>query len=307
MEVSLEQARARMLVGFYYVWKTHFLADWLTDWQTWFNERMNISIATTTTNIGDQIVEWNGVNLCNRSNEEVQQILFSQFTDDEVEIVYLKQDKFNQAYGGMPSTGANSAPSTSGLLEHPARGNPKHGPTFAGPESSYASQRAHLRADLQLTGDSVAQDTFESFSNINKAGDSLLSAGMKQENPLFGTTTASSRNYDHMHHGKSTHSSPGRRKLSLSSIANMWKWSRYVVIAEINTLPHLPQTMVNDVFELFVHLCVFNSIWRPTRSQWAVQDGTNRNRKLESTWAGKDKQCVARKRFSWYICVSFWW
>lgn len=47
---------------------------------------------------GDQIIEWNGVNLCNRSDEEVQQILLSQFSDDEVEIVYLSKDKFHEAY-----------------------------------------------------------------------------------------------------------------------------------------------------------------------------------------------------------------
>jgi hypothetical protein len=50
--------------------------------------------------IGDQIIEWNGVNLCNRSDGEVQQILFSQFSDDEVEIIYLNRDKFYEAYGG---------------------------------------------------------------------------------------------------------------------------------------------------------------------------------------------------------------
>ena len=49
---------------------------------------------------GDQIIEWNGVNLCNRSDGEVQQILFSQFTDDEVEIIYLNRNKFVEAYGG---------------------------------------------------------------------------------------------------------------------------------------------------------------------------------------------------------------
>lgn len=49
--------------------------------------------------IGDQIIEWNGVNLCNRSNEEVQQILLSQFSDDEVEIIYLPQEKSVEAYG----------------------------------------------------------------------------------------------------------------------------------------------------------------------------------------------------------------
>lgn len=38
------------------------------------------------------------MNLCNRSNEEVQQILLSQFSDDEVEIVYLNMDKFAEAY-----------------------------------------------------------------------------------------------------------------------------------------------------------------------------------------------------------------
>lgn len=38
------------------------------------------------------------MNLCNRSDEEVQQILLSQFTDDEVEIVYLNLDKFGDAY-----------------------------------------------------------------------------------------------------------------------------------------------------------------------------------------------------------------
>lgn len=47
---------------------------------------------------GDQIIEWNGVNLCNRSDEEVQQILLSQFSDDEVEIVYLSKEKFHEAY-----------------------------------------------------------------------------------------------------------------------------------------------------------------------------------------------------------------
>lgn len=36
--------------------------------------------------------------MCNRSNEEVQQILLSQFSDDEVEIVYLPQDKLSSAY-----------------------------------------------------------------------------------------------------------------------------------------------------------------------------------------------------------------
>lgn len=51
-------------------------------------------------NTGDQIIEWNGVNLCNRSDGEVQQILFSQFSDDEVEIIYLNRDKFFEAYGG---------------------------------------------------------------------------------------------------------------------------------------------------------------------------------------------------------------
>lgn len=53
--------------------------------------------------LGDQIIEWNGVNLCNRSNDEVQQILLSQFSDDEVEIVYLQQDKFHEAYDGISS------------------------------------------------------------------------------------------------------------------------------------------------------------------------------------------------------------
>lgn len=57
---------------------------------------MDLILLTT----GDQIIEWNGVNLCNRSDEEVQQILFSQFSDDEVEIIYLNRDKFYEAYGG---------------------------------------------------------------------------------------------------------------------------------------------------------------------------------------------------------------
>lgn len=48
--------------------------------------------------IGDQIIEWNGVNLCNRSDEEVQQILLSQLCDEEVEIVYLHLSKFSEAY-----------------------------------------------------------------------------------------------------------------------------------------------------------------------------------------------------------------
>lgn len=48
--------------------------------------------------LGDQIIEWNGVNLCNRSNEEVQQILLSQLSDEEVEIIYLQISKFNEAY-----------------------------------------------------------------------------------------------------------------------------------------------------------------------------------------------------------------
>lgn len=39
------------------------------------------------------------MNLCNRSDGEVQQILLSQFSDDEVEIVYLSRDKFHEAYG----------------------------------------------------------------------------------------------------------------------------------------------------------------------------------------------------------------
>lgn len=37
--------------------------------------------------------------MCNRSNEEVQQILLSQFSDDEVEIIYLPQTKAMEAYG----------------------------------------------------------------------------------------------------------------------------------------------------------------------------------------------------------------
>lgn len=32
----------------------------------------------------------------------MQQILFSQFSDDEVEIVYLNRDKFAEAYGAAP-------------------------------------------------------------------------------------------------------------------------------------------------------------------------------------------------------------
>lgn len=47
---------------------------------------------------GDQIIEWNGVNLCNRSDQEVQQILLSQFSDDEVEIVYLPAALMELAY-----------------------------------------------------------------------------------------------------------------------------------------------------------------------------------------------------------------
>lgn len=48
--------------------------------------------------LGDQIIEWNGVILCNRSDQEVQQILLSQFSDEEVEIVYLSRDEFYEAY-----------------------------------------------------------------------------------------------------------------------------------------------------------------------------------------------------------------
>lgn len=39
------------------------------------------------------------MNLCNRSDEEIQQILLSQLSDDEVDIVYLPIDKLYTAYG----------------------------------------------------------------------------------------------------------------------------------------------------------------------------------------------------------------
>lgn len=39
------------------------------------------------------------MNLCNRSDQEVQQILLSQFSDEEVEIVYLNRDNLSEAYG----------------------------------------------------------------------------------------------------------------------------------------------------------------------------------------------------------------
>lgn len=57
---------------------------------------------------GDQIIEWNGVNLCNRSNEEVQQILLSQFSDEEVEIIYLPQDRASEAYTHRNGSGESS-------------------------------------------------------------------------------------------------------------------------------------------------------------------------------------------------------
>lgn len=113
--------------------------------------------------IGDQIIEWNGVNLCNRSNEEVQQILLSQFSDDEVEIVYLPRSKFQDAYGDLSYT------CTSHDSSHLAR---------------------------NLVDDE--RDIFDKYADLNRPG--------------------------HIHSLASADGSKGgiRRKLSLSSIAQMW-------------------------------------------------------------------------------------
>lgn len=90
--------------------------------------------------LGDQIIEWNGVNLCNRSNEEVQQILLSQLSDEEVEIIYLQISKFNEAYEEV---------------------NPE---SFSG--KVYHNQKEE-------------QDPFDTFADMNKSGHrSIISPNM---------------------------------------------------------------------------------------------------------------------------------
>lgn len=66
----------------------------------------------------------------------MQQILYSQFSDDEVEIIYLNRDKFYEAYGG----------------EH------ERAPVF--------SMEEHGRNLCDV------DDTFDTFSRINKSSPS---------------------------------------------------------------------------------------------------------------------------------------
>lgn len=73
------------------------------------------------------------MNLCNRSDEEVQQILLSQFSDDEVEIVYLHLDKLKEAYSETDPDLYNNN------------------------NKNYLTQK-------------VEQDQFDIFSEINKSG-----------------------------------------------------------------------------------------------------------------------------------------
>lgn len=116
---------------------------------------------------GDQIIEWNGVNLCNRSDEEVQEILLSQFSDDEVEIVYLPRKHLSLAYDEIDSHTSNAIVSS----EPRDNGQP---------------------------------DLFDTFADMNKSGHRSI------------VTPMTSIRYNETPKGNI------RRKISLSSIAQMW-------------------------------------------------------------------------------------
>lgn len=129
--------------------------------------------------------------MCNRSNDEVQQILLSQFSDDEVEIVYLQQDKFHQAYAG----GLNAE-------------------LYNERNSMNNNNNDNVENFFQ------APDQFDQFADMNKSG-LLQSELTKDSDVVLSPSRVPSSNT-----GRYSNEAPKgsiRRKISLSSLSNIWK------------------------------------------------------------------------------------
>lgn len=170
---------------------------------------------------GDQIIEWNGVNLCNRSNDEVQQILLSQFSDDEVEIVYLQQDKFHQAYAGGLNAELYNDRNSMNLNSN----NSSQQQRLA--ENQFTTTMRDQQADNNnlYSPQLIERDQYDKFAELNKtgglinqsAGDEYIASGISGRLAL-----SPSRAGRYLSEVISGPKGSIRRKISLSSLSHMW-------------------------------------------------------------------------------------
>lgn len=144
--------------------------------------------------------------MCNRSYEEVQQILLSQLSDDEVEIVFLHLEHFNEAYNEV--TEANEAffmsnNQRSGYEKSYAIDKNQSGQQ----EEQYRRQEHHQQQHRQQN----QPDPFDMLADMNKPGH------QRTVSPITAANYNRGRHY-------SNEASKGsiRRKISLSSIAHIW-------------------------------------------------------------------------------------
>lgn len=143
--------------------------------------------------------------MCNRSNEEVQQILLSQLSDDEVEIVFLHLDQFNEAY--------NEITDESYFLSNDRNNNDT---------SLVDTEKVNLVDKQQNQQHHYKQDLFDTFADMNKPG------YQRTASPHQTMASNNSKVGGGRHHYSTSEALKGsiRRKISLSSIAHMWSTSK---------------------------------------------------------------------------------
>lgn len=147
--------------------------------------------------------------MCNRSDQEVQQILLSQLSDDEVEIVFLHLENFNEAYNEI--TEANESYFTSNNSNHQINNN-----SLVNVEKGDNLSRLGNNKSTDEHYRGHQQDLFDTFADMNKPGYQKTVSPLMADN---SNNRAGGRNPQY-----SSEASKGsiRRKISLSSIAHMW-------------------------------------------------------------------------------------
>lgn len=144
--------------------------------------------------------------MCNRSDQEVQQILLSQLSDDEVEIVFLHLENFNEAYNEI--TEANESYFTSN------NSNNLNNSLVNVDKGDKSLRLGNKSTDDQQYRDHQ-QDLFDTFADMNKPG------YQRTVSPLMASNSSSRAGGRNQYASEASKGSI-RRKISLSSIAHMW-------------------------------------------------------------------------------------